>query len=136
MAIKHRCIENRRRESKAMLSGWSRLALALVVVLTLVSSEALAEEAKTTDSGTEHSSLSELSAKLSDPTSDVWALFTEFDLTFNRGDLSDDDYKSGLIQSMAITRPVRTHQAPATARYSPFSSTTCRTPGRLASARR
>ena len=34
-------------------------------------------------------------AALSDPTSDVWALFTEFDFTWNRGDLSDNDYKTG-----------------------------------------
>ncbi len=93
-----RHIEKARWGSKAMLSGWQRLALSLVVLLALVSSEALAEETKTTaptDSGTKHGSLSELGAKLSDPTSDVWALFTEFDMTFNRGDLSDDDYKTG-----------------------------------------
>ena len=75
----------------------------LVLLLTLVSSEALAEDTptqKTTDgtehSGTEHGSLGELGAKLSDPTSDVWALFTEFDFTWNRGDLTDNDYKFGV----------------------------------------
>jgi hypothetical protein len=69
-----------------------KLWLALLFVLTLcfVPAAALAE-----DSGTEHGSLSELGAKLSDPTSDVWALFTEFDVTWSRGDLSDDDYESG-----------------------------------------
>ncbi len=66
------------------------LALLFVLSLCFVSAEALAE-----DSGTKHGSLSELGAKLSDPTSDVWALFTEFDLKFSRGDLSDDDYKTG-----------------------------------------
>jgi hypothetical protein len=66
------------------------LALLFVLSLCFVSAEALAE-----DSGTKHGSLSELGAKLSDPTSDVWALFTEFDLSFSRGDLSDDDYKAG-----------------------------------------
>jgi hypothetical protein len=66
------------------------VALLFVLSLGFVSAEALAE-----DSGTKHGSLSELGAKLSDPTSDVWALFTEFDLKFSRGDLSDDDYKVG-----------------------------------------
>jgi hypothetical protein len=75
----------------------------LVLLLTLVSFEALAEDTptqKTTDgtehSGTEHGSLGELGAKLSDPTSDVWALFTEFDFTWNRGDSTDNDYKFGV----------------------------------------
>ncbi len=34
-------------------------------------------------------------AKLSDPTSDVWALFTEFDLTFNDGDVNTGDPQVG-----------------------------------------
>jgi hypothetical protein len=62
----------------------------LLLILALTTAGTLAE-----DSGTEHGSMSELGAKLSDPTSDVWALFTEFDLSFSRGDLSDDDYKAG-----------------------------------------
>jgi hypothetical protein len=32
-----------------------------------------------------------LGTKLSNPLSDVWALFTEFDLNWSRGDLSNDD---------------------------------------------
>jgi hypothetical protein len=63
-----------------------------------LSTAALAEETKTakpTGDGTEHDSLSELGEKLSDPTSDVWALFTEFDFQWSRGDLSDNDYKFG-----------------------------------------
>jgi hypothetical protein len=74
-----------------------------VAVLALASTEALAEDTKATKStgdgtehsGTEHGSLGDLAAKVSDPTSDVWALFTEFDFTWNKGDLSDDDYKFG-----------------------------------------
>ena len=38
-----------------------------------------------TDSGTPHGSLGEVSHKLSNPLSSVWALFTEFDLNFNNG---------------------------------------------------
>ena len=65
-------------------------ALTLGLAFTL---PAMAQSSK--DSGTEHGSLGELGAKLSDPTSDVWALFTEFDFFWSRGDLSDDDYKFG-----------------------------------------
>jgi hypothetical protein len=71
------------------------LALLFVVTLCFVPVSALAEDSGTQDSGTKHGSLSELSSKLSDPTSDVWALFTEFDWTNNRGDISGNDYKSG-----------------------------------------
>jgi hypothetical protein len=71
------------------------LALLFVVTLCFVPVSALAEDSGTQDSGTKHGSLSELGAKLSDPTSDVWALFTEFDWTNNRGDISGNDYKSG-----------------------------------------
>jgi hypothetical protein len=66
------------------------LALLFFVTLCFVPVAALAE-----DSGTEHGRMSDLGAKLSDPTSDVWALFTEFDFSWSRGDLSDDDYKFG-----------------------------------------
>jgi hypothetical protein len=46
-------------------------------------------------SGTEHGSLAEVGAKLSDPTSNVWALFTEFDLSFSDGDLNTGDARVG-----------------------------------------
>jgi hypothetical protein len=75
------------------------LALLFVLLTAFVSAEALAEgtEAKkNTDSGTEHGSMAELGTKLADPTSNVWALFTEFDWTNSRGDLSGDDYKTGV----------------------------------------
>jgi hypothetical protein len=43
----------------------------------------------------EHGSLAEIGAKLSNPVSDVWALFTEFDLTFSDGDLNTGNAKIG-----------------------------------------
>ena len=43
----------------------------------------------------EHGSLEEVGAKLANPVSDVWALFTEFDLNFNDGDLNEGDAKVG-----------------------------------------
>jgi hypothetical protein len=66
------------------------MTLPLVLLLTLASSNVIAQEKETA-----HGSLSELGSKLSDPTSDVWALFTEFDLSWSRGNLSDDNYKLG-----------------------------------------
>jgi hypothetical protein len=43
----------------------------------------------------ERGSLSEIGAKLSNPVSDVWALFTEFDLSFSNGDVDRGDSKIG-----------------------------------------
>jgi len=45
--------------------------------------------------GSEHGSLSDIGAKLSNPVSDVWALFTEFDLSFSHGDVNRGDSKIG-----------------------------------------
>ena len=42
-----------------------------------------------------HNTAAAIGKKLSDPLSDVWALFTEFDYTINKGDLSGQDGKSG-----------------------------------------
>lgn len=43
----------------------------------------------------ENSSLAEVGAKLANPVSDVWALFTEFDLFFSDGDLNKGSSKVG-----------------------------------------
>jgi hypothetical protein len=43
----------------------------------------------------EHGSLNEVGAKLSDPTSNVWALWTQFDLTFSDGDVNQGDEQIG-----------------------------------------
>jgi hypothetical protein len=48
-------------------------------------------------------SAAETGKKLSDPTSDVWALFTEFDVTYSEGDLSDGDHRSS---SAMIFQPI------------------------------
>ena len=94
MSVIQKCIEKNPVVTKPTVCHWRRLALFFVVLLLFVSSGALAEDTKakkSTDSGTRHGSLSELGAKLSNPLSDVWALFTEFDLNWSRGDLSNDD---------------------------------------------
>jgi hypothetical protein len=51
----------------------------------------------------EHGDLSEIGAKLSNPVSNVWALFTEFDLNFSNGDLNQGDAKPG---SRMLFQPV------------------------------
>jgi hypothetical protein len=103
MKVRKIRIKKNKWAGKPTLLGSRRLAWVLVLFLALVSSEVLAQDAKaaktssdgTAHSGTEHGSLGELGAKLSDPTSDVWALFTEFDFNWSRGDLTDNDYKFG-----------------------------------------
>jgi hypothetical protein len=46
-------------------------------------------------SGGGQGSLAELGAKLSNPLSDVWALFTEFDFNWSEGDISNGEHKFG-----------------------------------------
>jgi hypothetical protein len=43
----------------------------------------------------EEASLGEIAAKLSNPVSDVWALFTEFDLDFNDGNINSGNARAG-----------------------------------------
>jgi len=49
------------------------------------------EEKGPSHSRPEHGSLAEVGAKLSNPVSDVWALFTQFGLTFSDGDANTGD---------------------------------------------
>ena len=75
------------------------LTLMLVVSLPLVVG---AHEPDPMDHGdlsatphAKHGSLAEVAAKLSDPSSNVWALFTEFDLSFSDGDVNTGDPRIG-----------------------------------------
>jgi hypothetical protein len=92
--------------SIARRSTDTKLCLArFAVTLLLVSALPLVAAAHEPDpmahgdlSGTphdEHASLAAVGAKLSDPTSNVWALFTEFDLSFSDGDVNSGDPKIG-----------------------------------------
>ncbi len=45
--------------------------------------------------GDSDQALHEIGTKLSDPVSDVWALYTEFDLSFSNGDVNKGDAKPG-----------------------------------------
>lgn len=77
----------------------------LVVILLLFGVTAYGQEAATksaTGGGSgqanahpEHGSMAEIGSKLSNPVSNVWALFTEFDLTFSDGDLNTGNAKVG-----------------------------------------
>ena len=58
------------------------------------------------DSGTKHGSLADVSHKLSDPTSNVWALFTEFDLSFNNGNATGGNDDLGSLMNFQPILPV------------------------------
>ncbi len=65
---------------------------ATLLLLAATPMSALAQDA---GADSEQASLAEVGAKLSDPTSNVWALFTEFDLTFNDGDVNTGNAEIG-----------------------------------------
>jgi len=68
---------------------------ALGVLVTLGTAQADPHPAETEQVHDKHGSAAEVGRKLSDPTSNVWALFTEFDLTFSDGDLNRGDDRIG-----------------------------------------
>jgi len=59
-----------------------------------------------TASGTKHGSLGEVSHKLSNPLSSVWALYTEFDLSFNNGNDNQGDDKVGSLMNFQPVLPI------------------------------
>lgn len=69
------------------------LLICMVCGALLFSMLLSAEDSKAEDK--EQGGLAEVGAKLSNPVSDVWALFTEFDLFFSDGDLNRGDSKIG-----------------------------------------
>ena len=89
------------RKSTIAKSCLARFAviLLLVAALPLVAAahepDKMAHGPLTEPPHDEHGSLAEVGQKLSDPTSNVWALFTEFDLTFSDGDVNNGDPKVG-----------------------------------------
>jgi hypothetical protein len=54
----------------------------------------------------QHGSLSNVSAKLSNPVSDVWALFTQFGITFSDGDANTNDPKLAGLTSFQPILPI------------------------------
>jgi hypothetical protein len=82
--------------------AWSVILVVVFVLLGGVvnAQQSGSDSAKGGDSGQvyshpEHGSLDEIGAKLSNPVSDVWALFTEFDLSFSDGDVNRGDSQIG-----------------------------------------
>ncbi len=54
----------------------------------------------------DHGSLADTGAKLSNPVSDVWALFTELDLSFNNGNANQGDDKIGGLMNFQPIMPI------------------------------
>ena len=52
-------------------------------------------EAPKVSADSEHGSLADVGAKLSDPTSNVWAMFTQFGITWSDGDVNTGDAELG-----------------------------------------
>jgi len=75
----------------------SMLAVIFVATLPVAASahDADAPKAPAGGSQSEHGSLAEVGAKLSNPVSDVWALFTQFGLTWSDGDFNGGDPELG-----------------------------------------
>jgi hypothetical protein len=69
--------------------------LMTIMVLTLGLGVTAASGQESAGSGAGQGNLAELGAKLSNPLSDVWALFTEFDFNWSEGDISDGEHKFG-----------------------------------------
>jgi hypothetical protein len=57
-------------------------------------------------SDTDHGTLAEVGAKLSNPVSNVWAMFTEFDLSFSGGNFNSGDDKLGAAMNFQPILPV------------------------------
>ena len=69
------------------------LALAMLALVTAAPLTASAEPPGVGHKRPEHGSLGDVAAKLSNPASDVWALFTQFGMSFSDGDLNTGDAK-------------------------------------------
>jgi hypothetical protein len=82
--------------AKSRFAG-SMLAVLLVVTSPLASSahDPDAPEAAAAQGGGESASLSEIGAKLSNPVSDLWAMFTQFGVTWSDGDVNTGSAEIG-----------------------------------------
>ena len=76
-------------------SSFSIVACLLGAALTLEPASADDPAASAQPIDSEHGSLAQIGAKLSNPVSDVWALFTEFDLTLSDGDFNTGEAEPG-----------------------------------------
>lgn len=79
--------------------------LAAAVPMTAVAHAPDDDHAHHAESVSKAGSLAETGAKLSNPVSDVWALFTEFDLTFNNGNATGGNDKVGGLMNFQPILP-------------------------------
>ncbi len=89
-----------------MTRATSRAAMILGIIILLSSAAGVgfAREESTASGGEEgQADLDEIAQKLSNPVSDIWALFTEFDLIFSDGDLNRGDAK---VSSALLFQPI------------------------------
>jgi hypothetical protein len=104
-----------RRNMDSRSSIWRAAALAGLAVVAFLPIAAAAHPPDEThahhpgdqpDSGGEHGSLSHVSKKLSDPTATIWALFTEFDLSFNNGNATGGNDDLGSLMNFQPILPI------------------------------
>jgi hypothetical protein len=78
----------------------------LLGVIALAGLPLLATTAHAQANASKHGDLGSVAAKLSDPTSNVWALFTEFDLSFSDGDVNTGDPEIGSTMTFQPIMPI------------------------------
>lgn len=92
-----------RGDPKARTGTRGLLLASLTAFLVLETSSAFGQEASGKSETTESAHLAEIGAKLSNPVSNVWALFTEFDMAVSDGDLN---LGYGQVGSRMIFQPI------------------------------
>lgn len=90
-------------ETKVKMGLRRFLLVSLAVSLLVVTSSAYGQQATKPAAEADQANLAEVGAKLSNPVSNVWAMFTEFDLTMSDGNLNEGYQKVG---SRMIFQPV------------------------------
>jgi hypothetical protein len=111
MQMKHQSFGTTRTAKACFV--WSVILVVMFVLLggMVHAQQSSSDSAKGGDSGQadshpEDGNLSEIGAKLSNPVSDVWALLTEFDLSFSDGDVNRGDSKIGGRMILQPTMPI------------------------------
>jgi hypothetical protein len=81
--------------SKRLTSRMLSSILVLTLGMWVAAAYGQDSASQSASGGNGQDNLAELGAKLSNPLSDVWALFTEFDFNWSEGDISDGEHKFG-----------------------------------------
>jgi len=118
-----RCSSASTRTGPVRRAGFATLLVALVAFAATARGQESSPGSGATREAPEHGDVAEIGAKLSNPVSNIWALFTEFDLNFSNGNVNQGKsevggamlfqpvmpfplYGSGEHQWKLITRPV------------------------------